>query len=86
LIDHRNDVPPVKGYVRGEFNGHWKFTKVDDYIVEVEYQGLTNPGGNVPASLANLVVVDVPYKTMINIRTLLDNKNTKYNKPVTIEF
>lgn len=84
LIDHKDDAPSIKGYVRGEFNGHWKFTKLNDSDIEVEYTGLTDPGGSVPASLANLVVVDVPFKTMIKIRKILNKKSTKYDKPITI--
>lgn len=86
LIDHNSDISPTKGYVRGEFNGHWKFTELNESEVEVEYQGLADPGGNVPPSLANLVVVDVPYNTLINIRKTLDNIKTKYDKPATIEL
>ena len=84
LIDHGSDIDEVDGHVRGEFNGHWMFTKVSDTEVEVEYQGLTDPKGAILSSLANLVVLDVPYKTLIKIRKLLHNKKTKYNSPIVI--
>jgi hypothetical protein len=84
LVDKGDMVAHVDGYVRGEFNGHWKFTTIDEDKVEVEYQGLTNPEGSVPASLANLVVVDVPYKTLIKIRKILHKKSTQYNTAYSV--
>lgn len=84
LVDRGNDVEEVDGHVRGTFNGHWMFTKVSDTEVEVEYQGLTDPQGAVLASMANLVVLDVPFKTLKKIRKLLHNKETKYNSPIVL--
>lgn len=82
LDDRGNDLEEKDGYVRGQFNGHWKFTKISETEVEVEYQGLTDPKGSIPAAMANIAVLDVPYNTLIKIRKLLHNKETKYNSPI----
>lgn len=84
LEDRGDTIPPVDGYVRGEFNGHWKFTQLSDSAVEVEYYGLTDPRGSVPAMFANMAVLDVPYNTLIKIRKILHDKETKYNRQLEI--
>ena len=86
LVDRGSDVEQVDGHIRAQFNGHWTFTKVSDTEVEVEYQGLTDPKGVIPASMANIAVLDVPYNTLRKIRKLLHNKKTKYNSPIEISL
>jgi hypothetical protein len=34
----------------------------------VEYQLLVNPGGNVPAWIVNMAVIDGPFETGVNMR------------------
>ncbi|TGM14020.1 START domain protein [Leptospira selangorensis] len=58
-----NIVAEKKGLVRGTLKGFWKFVPVGDEI-EVTYQILSDPGGSIPTSIANFVVVDIPYETL----------------------
>jgi len=54
-------IPTMKGY--------WKLTPLGDNKVRVMMQMLTEPGGIIPAWLANMVVVDSPYVTLNGLRT-----------------
>ncbi|TGL32467.1 START domain protein [Leptospira koniambonensis] len=56
-------VAEKKGLVRGTLKGFWRLVPVGDEI-EVTYQILSNPGGSIPSSIANFVVVDIPYETL----------------------
>jgi len=59
-------IPTMKGY--------WKLTPLGDNKVRVMMQMLTEPGGIIPAWLANMVVVDSPYVTLNGLRTQYLNK------------
>ncbi|TGL61581.1 START domain-containing protein [Leptospira sarikeiensis] len=56
-------VPEKKGIVRGSIKGYWRFVQVGDEV-EVTYQVHSEPGGSIPTSIANIVVVDIPYETL----------------------
>jgi hypothetical protein len=84
LIDRGGQIEEVDGQVRAEFNGHWKFTQLEDDEVEVEYLGVMDPKGNIAPWMANMSVLDVPYKTLRKIRKTLHNKKTKYDRPMSI--
>ncbi|WP_339545055.1 START domain-containing protein [Pseudomonas sp. RA_35y_Pfl2_P32] len=59
-----NYIPEEKGYVRvTEVKGFWKFVPKGDQV-EVIYQVHTEPGGSVPAMVANKFVVDAPFNTL----------------------
>jgi hypothetical protein len=60
-------IPTMKGY--------WKLTPLGDNKVRVMMQMLTEPGGIIPAWLANLVVVDSPFVTLKGLRTQLLKKS-----------
>jgi hypothetical protein len=53
-------IPTMKGY--------WKLTPLRDNKVHVMMQMLTEPGGIIPAWLANMVVVDSPFATLKGLR------------------
>lgn len=58
-----NIVAEKKGLIRGTLKGFWKLVPAGDEI-EVTYQILSDPGGSIPSSIANFVVVDIPYETL----------------------
>jgi len=76
---------PLTQYVRIQyFRGMLKLTpKGND--VEVVYEVTADPGGSVPASLANAMALDIPFTTLSNIHTKVnlakyDGKNRyRYN-------
>jgi hypothetical protein len=82
----RIDVNAVVGkiqqdddYVRiPRMNGFWSFSPLAEGKVKVVYQVHAEPGGSLPAWLANSVVVDTPYYTMSNMLDML--KLEKYQK------
>lgn len=63
-----NDLAEKKGLVRiPELKGQWTFTKKGD-VTEVIYQLHANPGGSIPAFVANSTVTDSPYKVLVNLK------------------
>ena len=64
-----NYQPETKGYVRvAKVDGYWKFKPLSPNQTEVTYQVHTDPGGSVPAWLANKFVVDAPFNTLDGMR------------------
>lgn len=64
-----NYIPVQKGFVRIPLlNASWILTPMKDGTVEIVYQLLVNPGGCIPAWIANLVVIDGPFATMVNFK------------------
>jgi len=59
-------IPTMKGY--------WKLTSLGNNKVRVMMQMLTEPGGIIPAWLANLVVVDSPFVTLKGLREQFNKK------------
>jgi len=71
--------PEVKGYVRvTTLKGSWKFTPLEKGLVEITYQVYSDPGGSLPPILANSTVVDIPYHTLKNMRTFV--QQARYQK------
>lgn len=57
-------IPEEKGFVRvTQVQGFWKLVPKGDQV-EVTYQVHTEPGGSVPAMVANKFVVDAPFQTL----------------------
>lgn len=72
-------IPLVKGHVRvREFRALWTLIPLKNGFVEVNYELLVNPGGNIPAWLVNLALVDGPFDTSVKMREMLMNE--KYQK------
>jgi len=58
-------MPEEKGFVRvAQVDGFWKLVPKGDNLTEVTYQVHTEPGGSVPAMVANKFVVDAPFNTL----------------------
>ncbi len=55
----------------------WKFTPVEDGVVNVDYYLKSDPGGIIPAWLINLAIDQGPLKTMEKFKELLENKKYK---------
>ena len=52
-------------------DGTWTIERLPDGQLSIKFQYLVDPGGNIPAWLANAFVVDSPYKTLLNLRKKL---------------
>ncbi len=59
--------------------GEWKAKSVGQNRLEVTLQMLVDPGGNIPAWLANQFIADSPYNTLKNLRSF--GKKGKYIEP-----
>ncbi len=71
-----NIVPEKKGFVRGTIKGFWKFVPVGQEV-EVTYQVHSEPGGSIPTSIANIVVVDIPYETLRKMKEKVEDPKYK---------
>lgn len=66
---HPNFYPLQEKHVRiQEFRAQWIISPLPNGYVNVEYQLLVNPGGNIPAWLVNLAVVDGPFETALGMK------------------
>ena len=64
-----NFIPNVKGFVRIQLlEASWVLTPLKDGIVGVEYRLLVNPSGSIPAWVANLVVTEGPFNSMVKFK------------------
>ena len=63
-----------------DLKSHWVFRPQANGIVEVEFQGYGNPGGNlskyIPQRLLRMFVLEAPYNTLKGMRRII--RDTKY--------
>ena len=72
-------IVKVDNYVRiTQFKASWTLTPVPNGYVNVEYQLLVDPGGNVPVWLVNMAVVEGPYETLLHLKQWVTKE--KYQK------
>ena len=65
-------VQPRKGIVRMvKTNGYWLLTSIDAHKTEVIYQMHVEPGGLIPAWLANPFIKNVPFSTFKELRNIV---------------
>jgi hypothetical protein len=69
-------IPEDKDFVRiREGSGFWELTEDDSNNVNVIYQFHGEPGGDIPAWLANSFVVSQPFETLKNLRNRVKTNN-----------
>jgi len=67
-------LPPQQGFVRvSKVEGFWSLIPREGEV-EVIYQVHSEPGGSVPAWLANSFVVDAPFNTLQGLRQLAEQQ------------
>lgn len=62
--------------------GHWRVEELEKNRIKVEFQMLVDPGGTIPAWLANAFVVDSPFETLEGLREVIKDRkyeNVKYD-------
>lgn len=65
-------MPEKDQYVRiADASGFWKFKKNGDEL-DIIYQWSGDPGGNIPAWIVNLFIVEGPFETLSNLRELVE--------------
>ena len=76
-------IPEKKNIVRVQrIEGFWQFTPQEDGSVEIVYQVLSDPGGEIPVWLVNASLVSQPYQTLLKMQEVV--KREKYQN-VTME-
>ena len=72
-LDNRPDLLPANDrYVRfPEMEGVFQLTRLGNNEVEVVYQLVLDPGGYIPAWLANVLLRDAPYFTLERLRRII---------------
>ena len=62
-------VPEKKGIVRmPSGNGMWVFTPRENGKTKICHRFGGDPGGNIPAWIVNIFLIDAPYKTMLALQ------------------
>ena len=65
-------IPPTVGIVRlAKANGSWLITSIDTFLTAITYQMHVEPGGLIPAWLANPFIVNVPFSTFKELRKII---------------
>lgn len=76
LSSSPSSYPPKENFIRiKKAKGIWRFTPKENGFIEIIYQSYGDPSGNIPEWLINLFVVEGPYKTLLNLKTLSQPKN-----------
>lgn len=66
-------APPQEGKVRIPMvKGYWLLEDIGNGRTQIVYEVQANPGGSIPAWLANAGSVDLPYNTLYNLREQLN--------------
>ncbi|MFQ5787419.1 MAG: START domain-containing protein, partial [Thermodesulfobacteriota bacterium] len=71
--------------------GSYKLKPLTDSTIEVTWQHHTEPGGGIPKWLVNSLLVDTPFKTLKNLRKIVQEdkyKKTKlkYSEGVAVDW
>lgn len=61
-------IPEKDNLVRMEGYGSWVVRDLDDGKLEITFQMQMDPGGNIPAWMANMFAGDTPYHTLQGLR------------------
>jgi hypothetical protein len=66
-------IPEREGIVRvPKLRGHWLLTRLSDERTRVSYEVEADPGGSLPAWIVNWASKQMPYKTIANLRTMVN--------------
>ena len=72
IINRPNKVEKEKNYVRMPVGyGKWVISKVSEDEVDIKFQYMSDPGGNIPAWMVNSFIVKNPHLSIKNIRKLM---------------
>jgi hypothetical protein len=72
IVSRPDYIPPEEDLVRAYGKGFWELKETPEGDVIVTYQYHGNPGGSVPAWLANSFVISHPFETLKNLHKRLD--------------
>ncbi len=82
-----NEVIVEEGVVRmTESTVRWKLTPISENLTKVDYSVKSNPGGELPAWLVNLVVEKGPKETMLKLIDRVKTVTVKENDVYVIDY
>ncbi|MCD4736479.1 MAG: hypothetical protein K8R53_10570 [Bacteroidales bacterium] len=78
------DILVLQGYVEEKSkivrikkgSGKWTAEVMGADTLQITFQMLVDPGGNIPSWMANMFIVDTPFKTLWNLKEII--KKEKY--------
>ena len=72
IVNYPNKIAEVKNYVRMPIAyGKWVIHQVSEEEIDIRFQYMADPGGNIPAWLVNSFIVKNPHLSIKNIRKLM---------------
>src|SRR5690606_29808037 len=74
VVNKADLLPPNKDYVRiPQMQGRFAFAPTGKgKEVEITYELIMDPGGYIPAWIANIVLKDIPYFTLEKLRRVVE--------------
>ncbi len=74
-------IEKTKGNIRvPSLKGYWAFIPLGKGMTKIVYQMHSDPGGSIPNWLSNSFVVDMPFNTLKNMKTMLKEKKYREAK------
>ena len=67
-------IPEKDNLIRMEGYGSWVVRDLDDGKLEITFQMQMDPGGNIPAWMANMFAGDTPYHTLQGLREAMGER------------
>jgi hypothetical protein len=75
LVNKPQQIPPDDKAVRMPVaDGYWEFKALPEGDVHAFLKYDSDPGGEIPAWLINMFIVQSPYKTLLNLRSLIEEE------------
>lgn len=73
LIGKPNYIPPKKGFTRVKKSiVSWEFIPLQSNRIKIIYKYMGDPGINMPSWIINLFIVEGPFKTLSNLKVILE--------------
>ena len=77
MKDEPDYLPQRKSRVRVPFlEGYWKLAPLEEEKTKVIYEVLANPGGRIPAWLANHFIIEAPLKSLLNMKKKVESRGS----------
>lgn len=84
LEGKKDYLPEKEGLIRVPvLEGFWQFTPLKNGEVKIVYQIFSSSGGNIPSMFANTTSVDLPFKTLNNMKKIIHEekyRNAKFKE------
>lgn len=78
MINHPDALPLTDKVRITQSEGSYTFTPVAGGKTHIVWEQHTDPGGQLPAWLVNQLIIDVPVKTLENLRQLVESPDAGY--------